>query len=105
MTGMVNRLNLIANNIGEFPGSTAEMSGSGFADMRFSAKAVLETDYEKWVNNVKNSKQMLLKQDYKKLAQPGAIKEPAYYSMYQPGLYNDIVNKFMAPSGHEMEMK
>jgi cytochrome o ubiquinol oxidase subunit 2 len=94
---MVNKLNLISDKTGEFPGSTAEMSGSGFAAMRFKARAVPQEDFNDWIESVRQSPDMLMKKNYEELAKPGPQKETVYYSMYEPGLYNSIMMKYMMP--------
>src|SRR5207237_9469408 len=45
MPGMTTHLNLLADRRGEFPGISANFSGSGFADMRFTVKAVPAGDF------------------------------------------------------------
>ena len=98
MAGMVTHLPLIADSVGEFRGSTAEISGRGFASMRFKAKSVSDSDFDAWVTSVKQSPLTLTFEGYKKLAEPSEDTPPTFYSSTQKGLYNTIIMKFMAPA-------
>ena len=49
MSGMATHLNLLADRPGEYPGISANFSGDGFPDMRFTAKAVSAGDFANWV--------------------------------------------------------
>src|SRR5438067_5249243 len=49
MAGMETHLNLLADKPGEYPGISANYSGDGFADMRFTVNAVLPGDFDKWI--------------------------------------------------------
>lgn len=97
MEGMVNRLNLIADREGVFPGSNAEISGAGFATMRFTAQAMSQTAFAKWVASVKQQKQGLTSSEYSSLSKPTEDVAPRSYSVIEQGLYNSIVMKYMAP--------
>ena len=102
MAGMVTHLPLIADSVGEFRGSTAEISGRGFAGMRFKAKAVSQSDFDTWTASVKESPLTLTYDIYKELAKPSEDTPPTFYSSTQEGLYNTIIMKFM-PQGHGSE--
>src|SRR5207302_276184 len=49
MAGMVTRLELQADHPGTYRGLSAQYSGNGFADMRFSVDAVSAEDFARWV--------------------------------------------------------
>jgi len=97
MTGMTTRLHLIADKQGEYRGSTAEISGAGFAGMKFMAKAVSQRDFELWVNSVKQSPHALSLDEYKLLAKPSEDTPPLFYNSTEDDLFNTIIMKFMAP--------
>lgn len=104
MEGMVNKIHLMANAPGEFPGTAAEISGSGFAGMKFLAKATSQAGFTAWVQSVKTSPQALRPETYQELAKPSENNQRASYASVEKDLYNQIVMKFMAPqkaSGHE----
>ncbi|MBS0628039.1 MAG: ubiquinol oxidase subunit II, partial [Verrucomicrobia bacterium] len=68
MPGMKTELNLIADEIGIFRGSSANLSGTGFAGMVFSAISESEEDFQKWTQS---SKENILDLDtYKALTKP-----------------------------------
>ncbi len=94
MSGMVNQLNLIADSPGDFQGSAAEISGQGFAGMRFIARATSQSDFNSWVSSVKNSSQAL---NYEQLVGPSENDSPAVYASVPENLYNMVVDKYSAP--------
>lgn len=97
MPGMRTELNLIANEAGNFRGSSANISGEGFADMYFTTSAVYEEDYDKWVEKIKGSENSLDLKSYKELAVPGINPTPLYYQLSDKDLFNQILMKFMHP--------
>jgi len=55
MGGMTTHLNLLADNIGEYPGFSANFSGDGFPEMRFVVKAVPAGDFDAWLAKTRDS--------------------------------------------------
>src|SRR5262249_23584961 len=49
MYGMVTPLNVRADRPGDYFGQAAQISGDGFSDMNFTARAVPATDFTAWV--------------------------------------------------------
>lgn len=101
MAGMKTKLHLMADEPGVFAGSAAEISGQGFAEMKFSAQATSQADFESWVNLVKESTDILNLEKYDQLANPSENNQVAYYSLSEVKLYDTIVMKFMAPKNME----
>lgn len=97
MNGMSTKLHLIADRIGEYEGSSANISGEGFAGMKFTAKASSQTDYDTWVSKTKGGSNMLGMAEYEKLAVPSKNVTPKSYMLMQGDLYDKIVMKYMAP--------
>lgn len=97
MSGMITQLHLMTDHPGEYAGSTAEISGAGFAGMRFTAKASSQRDFEVWVQSVKKSKQVLTSAVYAQLAHPSENMPVIYYASVEKDLYNQIVMKDMKP--------
>ncbi len=95
MSGMSTQLHLIANEAGDYKGSSANISGKGFADMAFTARAGSQADFDAWVNDAAQSKHGLDMTTYTELAQPSSVKEPAYYALKDSELYDKIVMKYM----------
>jgi cytochrome o ubiquinol oxidase subunit II len=56
MSGMSTELNLIADKVGDYNGVSANISGEGFADMHFKAKAMTTADFAAWVQQAHNAK-------------------------------------------------
>lgn len=97
MTGMSTQLHLMANHSGDYNGSAAEISGGGFADMRFIARASSEADFSAWLQTVKNSNSKLDVSEYNRLSEPSENNPPTFYASTESNLYNRIMMKFIAP--------
>ncbi len=97
MTGMSTELHLMASDTGSFRGSSANISGAGFAGMKFTAKATSDTDFSRWVASTQHSSRSLSLEAYNALAKPSQNNAVAYYSSGKRNLYNLIVSKYMVP--------
>jgi cytochrome o ubiquinol oxidase subunit 2 len=98
MPGMDTKLHLMADKAGSYPGSSANISGRGFAGMHFTAAATSQKDFDAWLTSVKKSTNKLDVTTYQKLAEPSQNSPTAYYSSAQKGLYNWVVDKYMVPA-------
>lgn len=98
MPGMMSQLNLIADEQGIFSGSSANLSGKGFAGMRFVAKASSQAEFDKWVVSVQGSSQSLNREEYKRLAEPSEYNQPAFYLLQDDGLFNWSIMKYTMPT-------
>ncbi|HWB38967.1 MAG TPA: ubiquinol oxidase subunit II [Candidatus Saccharimonadales bacterium] len=98
MPGMNSELNLMATKPGDYRGSSANISGQGFADMDFTARAGSMTDFKTWVNQAKQSGKSLSLAAYSKLAKPSENTPVSYYSSISPDLYNHTILQYMAPA-------
>ena len=99
MSGMTTKLNVMADTIGEYRGSSANISGEGFAGMNFKVKVDTERDFEAWLAKASSSSAMLTKAEYAKLAEPSKDDAAKQYVSVDPGLYASIIDKYMTPSG------
>lgn len=97
MPAMRTELNLIADVTGEFRGSSANLSGEGFAGMHFIAKASSEEEYQKWVATAQQSSSRLDQETYQKLAAPSANVPPETFQLQDKALFNQIIMKYMHP--------
>lgn len=97
MTGHVNSLNLMADTPGDYPGSTPEINGRGFAGMKFTARASSLEDFDQWVKEVQQSPDTLDANTYKKLVRPSENNSVAFFSTYQNNLYYKVVMKYAGP--------
>lgn len=97
MAGMQTKLHLEASEIGEYKGSSANISGEGFAGMKFVAKATSEAGFKQWLEVARKSPTKLTSEEYKTLASPSKNNPPAYYSARDTALYDTVMMKYMTP--------
>lgn len=100
MTGHLNRLNLMADKVGDYPGSSAEINGAGFADMKFTARATSRADFDIWVSRVGQSNDVLDTETYEKLLKPSEKQPAIFYSAFQSGLYDTVLSKYSGAHEH-----
>lgn len=103
MTGMSTHLNLMADGTGTYRGSSANLSGRGFAGMSFEARSTTQADFDNWVNDVRQSGGQLTQREYKILALPSENHTPALFSYVDPRLYDTIVMKYMTPGADQAQ--
>ncbi len=97
MAGMDSRLHLIADEVGNYRGCSANLSGDGFAYMTFTAKSCSEEDFHKWVESTKTSSHVLDINEYNRLVAPTINDPETSYVLTRPDLYNQVLMKFMMP--------
>lgn len=97
MPGMGTRLYLQADKAGTYHGSSANISGEGFADMDFKAIATTQTGFNAWVDQA-STKSALSLREYEKLAQPSHDESVQYFSRPASNLYEETINKYMMTS-------
>lgn len=100
MTEHVNRLNLMADTLGDFEGSVAELNGIGFAGMRFNTRISTQEDFDKWVAEIGTSANILNTSEYEKLLQPSLNHPAAFYANPAPALYSNILSKYTGAHEH-----
>jgi cytochrome o ubiquinol oxidase subunit 2 len=105
MSGMSTQLHLSADTTGDYHGSSANISGKGFADMTFIARSTTKTDFDAWVQRIAHSAGTMSMTEYSKLAQPGTNKEPVFYSLADRNLYDEIIMKYMSPMPSNQNVK
>lgn len=106
MAGMITKLHLVANEPGTFKGYSANYSGAGFTGMKFNAISTpTEADFDKWVAKVKASGNALTPETYAELAKESENNPVAYYSTVTPGLFHQVVMKFMKDYGRVEMLK
>lgn len=97
MPKMKSELNLIANSVGDFRGSSANISGEGFSGMHFIARSSSEEEYQDFVKSAKQSANRLSIDTYKTLAAPSSDDPVAMYQLEDHDLFNQILMKYMHP--------
>jgi cytochrome o ubiquinol oxidase subunit 2 len=97
---------MVANEIGQFHGFSANYSGHGFSGMKFIAESVTEEDFAKWVKEMQALKNPLNIERYNQELFPQTSSEPVkYYNPVDATLYRHIIDKFMMTHGgghHQM---
>ncbi|WP_081904352.1 cytochrome c oxidase subunit II [Brevibacillus thermoruber] len=93
MPGMAMGLWLQADEPGEYFGTGANFTGKGFAHMQFKVIAEPQEEFDKWVQQVKNTAPGMTRQDYENLVKPG-LSDRLTYSSFPPGLFEEIVKKY-----------
>lgn len=99
MAGMSTHLNLEATSTGDYRGSSANISGKGFAGMKFIARAGSDADFNTWVTATKESGPYLDSASYKALARPSENNPVAAYALTEPNLYSRTLASFQLPGG------
>ena len=97
MAGMETQLHLIANEIGSYNGRSVSFSGDGFSGMTFIAKSSSQTDFDTWVNTVKQGKNALNMSSYNDLAKPSEDATAQYFASVDGDIFHDIIMKYMPP--------
>ena len=113
MPGMSTHLNLVANKIGTYNGSAANISGKGFAGMKFKVQAMQQSGFENWADLVQaRNPTGLTTTSYGSLAKPSENNAVQYYGAVDTNLYDTIVMKYMVPMNgtaskdeHNMQME
>lgn len=101
MPKMRTKLNLIANEVGDYRGSSSNLSGSGFAGMHFIANASEEEAFHQWIDEAKKSSHLLNVNSYKELAQPSERHPVTLYKLEDEDLFEWIIMKYKTP--HEVK--
>jgi cytochrome o ubiquinol oxidase subunit 2 len=107
MPGMSTQLHVMANSAGTFNGSSANISGDGYADMRFKVNAMNESDYKAWTKKTLTSTTTLLLTDnsYKALSKDSHDSSQQTFLLMDSGLYNEIIMKYMSPDDSKLNTK
>jgi cytochrome o ubiquinol oxidase subunit 2 len=97
MSGMSSKLHILANHTGDFLGSSANISGEGFADMAFTVRAQTREDFDSWIDATRGHTEGLDMTSYAELAKPGTVDQPVFYTLADAELYDKIIMKYMMP--------
>jgi cytochrome o ubiquinol oxidase subunit 2 len=97
MSGMTTQLHLMAETTGNYYGSSANISGEGFAKMHFMAHSVKRADFDAWSQAARMKARPLGMKEYKALASPSTDASMTSFSLTQADLYDKILMKYMPP--------
>lgn len=95
MSGMENRLHLMATEKGIYPGFSSNYSGFGFSGMKFSAIAKSQQAFNQWVENIKQSANPLDDDAFAELRIKSKDVPPTHFSYVDPLLFSNIIEKYV----------
>jgi cytochrome o ubiquinol oxidase subunit II len=98
MNGMVNRLELRADEVGTYQGLSAHFSGDGFPDMLFDVHVVSQTQFDDWASGTAKSGEPLDRNSYGALAKQSVPKDKPVYKLTDPLLFHDIATQEIPPA-------
>jgi cytochrome o ubiquinol oxidase subunit 2 len=98
MAGMQTQVNLMADEAGTYDGLSTNFSGAGFPDMKFTATATTQANFDAWVVKVKASGNKLGLDNYADLAKPSSKDPVKYFSTVEPVLFTAVLDKYMDKS-------
>jgi len=104
MPGMETQLNLMASGVGDFSGSSANISGDGFSGMAFTARAVTQSEFDAWVQSAKDAARPLTLDAYDALAKPSSYDPVSLYAAPDENLFETIIDRVMMPADGAMDM-
>lgn len=103
MSGMSTKLHVMADKVGTYNGATANISGEGYADMRFKVHAMTESNFQSWTKEALKSKNALSTETYAKIAEPAKNRPETTYVLKTPSLYDDVMMRYMShDDSHDM---
>jgi len=99
---------LLADKPGSFQGRNANFNGEGFAHMDFEVLSQTQTDFDKWVKDVKGSAPKLTKKDYNKILKHGLVGRMTYTGTHlewvnTPHQHNVMNKKEAKTKEHNMD--
>jgi cytochrome o ubiquinol oxidase subunit 2 len=97
MPSMKTELYLMANQIADFIGSSANLSGEGFSGMQFITRASTDEDYQQWINKAKQSPLYLDQTSYDKLVLPSKNNPVQVYQLKENSIFDLAITKYMYP--------
>ncbi|MBB4826267.1 cytochrome aa3-600 menaquinol oxidase subunit 2 [Sporosarcina luteola] len=82
MSDMVTKINLAAEIPGSYIGKNSNFNGKDFAHMEFETQVMTEKDYEKWVEEVKETAPALTESEFDELIEPSVLGRKTYSSTH-----------------------
>lgn len=100
MPGMQTKLHLLANEPGTYRGSSANLSGEGFAGMHFDTVSMTRSGFDQWTHSLKQLPDQLTWDMYTEQAKPSKDAPVHYFSQTDSDLFDRIIHTYM--SSHDM---
>jgi cytochrome o ubiquinol oxidase subunit II len=95
MNGMSTQLHIMADDQGTYNGTSANISGDGFADMAFKVISKSDVDFTAWAVKHEGDADTLDQASYNELAKPSKNVPVKTYKLTDANLYNEVVAKYM----------
>jgi cytochrome o ubiquinol oxidase subunit 2 len=96
MAGMTTQLNLQADQAGTYPGISAQFSGPGFSDMRFTLVAESSKEFSSWVGDVQRNGGVLDGATFVELARPARGDGELTYGTLADDPFDKVAHGHMA---------
>lgn len=93
MPGMQTVLHAVINKPGRYQGFSANYSGAGFTDMRFTFDGLSPQDFDRWIAKARTAGGTLDLQAYQQLRQPERDVPARSFASFEPGLYTRILDR------------
>lgn len=93
MPGMQTVLHAVINKPGQYQGFSANYSGAGFTDMRFTFEGLSQHDFDGWVAKARAAGGTLDLQAYDQLRQPERDVPARSFASFDPGLFTRILER------------
>ena len=94
MSGMENRVHLMASEEGVYPGMSANYSGFGFSGMKFDTHAMPQVEFENWVADVQAAPEALTDERFVALQEKSKDVQPMHFNSVNPLLFSQIIERF-----------
>jgi len=78
MADMVTKINLVAETPGDYVGRNANFSGEGFAENTFTATALSNEEFDKWIDEIHSTAEPLTEEQFNKLLKPGHLGQMTF---------------------------
>jgi cytochrome o ubiquinol oxidase subunit 2 len=98
MAGMCTQMSVMAGREGVYSGLSSQFSGDGFSDMHFKVIASDGAGFERWVEGLRRSGQMLDKPAYERLLGQRASAATAYYAGADNDLFDYALQRGTGPA-------
>src|SRR6202795_2012546 len=98
MNGMVTRLELRADRVGNYHGLSAHFSGDGFPDMLFDVHVISPLAFPDWVAKTARSDQVLNNDSYARLARQTVEHDKPTYRLDDARLFGAIATQMIPPA-------
>ncbi len=100
MSGMENRLHLLADEAGEYQGFSANYSGKGFSGMKFTAIATDDAGFDAWLASVRQAPEALSDARFEQLREPSRDVKPMQFNSVNPLLFSNIIERYAGALGN-----